>query len=86
MALLQRLLFGAARKLASNPEARRKAAEVYRDQVKPAAEKFQRRAKPKVEAAKAELRDMAKNTDPRAEPAKFAGRLTRRLMDKARGK
>ena len=86
MALLQRLLFGAARKLASDPEARRKAAEVYHDRVKPAAAEAARRAKPKMEAARAELRDIAKETNPRNEPAKFAGRLTRRLMDKARGK
>ena len=86
MALLQRLLFGAARRLASDPDARRKAAEIYHGQVKPAAEEARRRAKPKIDAARAELRDIAKHTDPRAEPAKFAGRLTRRLLDKARGK
>ncbi len=38
MTLLQRLLFNAARKIAANPEARAKAAEIYRDEVKPRAE------------------------------------------------
>jgi hypothetical protein len=86
MTPLQRLLYLAARKIAANPQAREKAAEIYRDEVKPRAEQAVQKARPKVEAAKAELRDMATETDPLREPARFAGRLVRRVIDKAKGK
>ncbi len=86
MTLLQRLLLNAARKIAANPEAREKAAEIYRDEVKPRAEQAVKKAKPKMDAARAELRDMAAETDPRREPARFAGRVMRRVIDKAKGK
>lgn len=86
MTPLQRLLYLAARKIAANPEARAKAAEVYRDEVKPRAEQAMQKAKPKMDAAKAELRDMAAEIDPRREPARFAGRVVRRVIDKAKGK
>ena len=33
-----------------------------------------------------ELKDMAAETDPRRDPARCAGRVMRRVIDKARGK
>ncbi len=86
MALLQRFLLQAARRLAASPQAREKAAELFESEVKPRAKAAVRKAKPKLAAAKAEIRNIASETDPLDKPAEFAGRLTRRIIDKAKGK
>ena len=86
MALLQRFLLQAARRLAADPRAREKAAELFETEIKPRAKAAVQKAKPKLAAAKAEVRDIASETDPLDKPAEFAGRLTRRIIDKARGK
>ncbi len=86
MALLQRFLLQAARRLAADPRAREKAAELVETQIKPRARAAVEKSKPKIEAAKAEIRNIASETDPLEKPAEFAGRLTRRLIDKVKGK
>jgi hypothetical protein len=89
MVFLQRILLYAARRVASDPRTREKAAEMYQNEIKPRAEAAWRETKPKIEraaeGAKAELRDIAAETDPRREPARFAGRLARRIIDKVKG-
>ncbi len=82
MAILPRLLLHAARRLASDPRVRAKAAEVYDKEVKPRAEAAWRRTKPKIDAAKAELRDIAAETDPRKDPRKFARKVKERLLER----
>ncbi len=86
MALLQRFLLQAARRLAASPQAREKAAELFESEVKPRAKAAVQKAKPKLAAARAEIRNIASETDPLDKPAEFAGRLTRRIIDKAKGK
>ncbi len=86
MAILRQLLMSAARRIAANPRAREKAAELVETEIKPRARAAMEKARPKVAAAKAEIRNIAAETDPLDKPAEFAGRLTRRLIDKAKGK
>lgn len=70
MPLLRSLLIGAARRIASNPEVQARAAETYESQVRP-----------RLKAAGEELRDLARETDPRRDPAGFARRLGQRIRD-----
>ncbi len=86
MTILRSLLMNAARRLAADPRARAKAAEVVEAEIKPRARAAVEKTKPKIDAAKAEIRNIAAETDPLDKPAEFAGRLTRRIIDKAKGK
>ena len=86
MPILRQLLWRAAAKVASDPELRAKAAEVVTREVKPRAEAAWRQTKPKLQAARQDLREVAEETDPRRHPALFAGKVTRRLRDRARGR
>ena len=94
MLLLRRLLWHAARYIALDPRARAKAAELLEKEVKPRARAAWRQAKPKLDAAKAELRDAAREAnppggkvEPKAEVAicgklapRFQGQSTPRLL------
>ena len=68
--LLRHILAHAARRAAANPRLRAKAAELYQSKGKPI---LQRKA--------AQIREIAQETDPREQPAYFAGRVLRRLID-----
>ncbi len=82
MPLLRRLLLHAARHIALDPRARAKAAEVFEKEVKPRARTAWRQAKPKLDAARAELKDIAAETDPRKNPRQFAAKVKRRFLDR----
>ena len=69
------MLFHAAARLANNPEARAKAAALMEDEVKPRAKQVRQT-----------MRDAAAEADPRQEPARFAGVLTRHLKNQIKGK
>lgn len=73
MPLLRNLLIGAARRIASNPEVQARAAQTYETEVKP-----------RLRAAGDELRDIARETDPRRDPGGFARRLGARIRDVSR--
>ena len=70
MPLFRNLLISAARRIASNPEVRARAAETYEAEVKP-----------RLQAAGDELRDIAREHDPLADPLGFARRLGARVRD-----
>ena len=82
MPILRRLLLHAARQIASDPGVRAKAAAVFEKEVKPRAEAAWRQTKPKLDAAKAELQDIAGETDPRENPRKFAAKVKERFLDR----
>jgi len=86
MTILRQILINAARRIAADPRAQAKAADLVETEIKPRARAAADKAKPKIAAAKAEIRNIASQTDPLDKPAEFAGRLTRRIIDKARGK
>ncbi len=79
MAFLQKLLFTVARRIAADPRARDKAKRVFESEIKP-------RAQQAGENLKSEIDDIARDTNLKREPARFAGRLARRVIDRAKGK
>ncbi len=81
---LRRLLFNAARKAAADPRIRAKAAEVFEREVKPRAKAAWAETRPKLEAARDDVKEAAAKVDPRDDPAGFAGELKRRLAEKRR--
>jgi len=68
--LLRNLLIGAARRIAANPEVQARAAETYESSVKP-----------RLSAARDELRDLASEADPLREPGAFARRVRDRIRE-----
>lgn len=84
MALLPRLLIGAARLIASNPRVRAKAADILENQVRPRAAEAWRKTKPRIDAAKAGLRDAAAEADPLKDPRGFAARLKGRIFPRSK--
>lgn len=70
MPLLRNLLITAARRLASHPQVRARAAETYEAEVKP-----------RLQAAGDELRDIAREHDPLSDPLGFARRLGARVRE-----
>ena len=84
MSILRTLLYRAARRLASDERVRRKAAETYRDRVRPRAEAAWEAARPRIEEARADLGKIAEETDARKHPARFAGRATKRILSEFR--
>ncbi len=81
---LRRLLFHAARKAAADPRVRAKAAEVFEREVKPRAKAVWAETKPRLEAARDDIKQAAAKADPRDDPAGFAGELKRRIAQKRR--
>lgn len=70
MVMLRNLLISAARRIASNPEVQAKAADTYEGSVKP-----------RLSAAREELRDLARESDPVKDPGGFARRLRDRVRE-----
>jgi hypothetical protein len=79
---LGRLIINAATRLASDPRVRAKAADILEKEVKPRAAAAWVDAKPKLDAARAELRDIARTTSPRDDPRGFAAEVKRRFVDR----
>ena len=82
MPILRRLFVHAATRLASDPRVRAKAAEVVEREVKPRAAAAWQRTRPKLEAARDDLRDIAAETDPRENPRAFAAKVKARFLDR----
>ena len=76
---IRQLVLYAARRIAADPRVRAKAAEVLENEIKPRAKAVWAETKPKIEAAAAELKDIARETRPLKHPAKFAAKLKERL-------
>jgi hypothetical protein len=80
MLILRRLLAHAARRAAADPRVQAKAAEMYEGKVKPRADVAWRNTKANLDFAKAELRDLADETDPLKNPTKFLSKAKKRLF------
>ena len=57
------------------------AADLDPDEVKPRARAAWQETKPRLAAAKQDLQDIARDTDPRDDPKGFAVKLKRRFVD-----
>ena len=79
MVMLRYLLYRAARRIAADPRVQARAAEVVEQELKPRAEAAWRRAKPRLDAAKQEVRSAAAETDPRRNPGAFAANIAKRV-------
>ncbi len=78
--VLRRLLVDAVARLASDPRVRAKAVDVLAREMRPRAAEAWRRTKPKLEATRDELRDIAAQTDPRENPRAFAAKIKERFL------
>ena len=85
MAVIHRLLFHAAQRLVTDPRVREKAAELIETEVKPRVRDAWQQAKPRIDAAKSDLAQIASETDPREKPKEFAVRVKQRLFQRKRG-
>ena len=70
----------AARRLATDERARRVAANTFESTVKPRAEAAWKAAKPRIDETRADIGQLAKDTDAQRNPARFAGRATKRIL------
>ncbi len=82
MPLLRTLLMRAARRVAADPRVQAKAADLYHREVKPRAEAAWEDAKPKLDAARRDLGEIARETDPRRDPKGFAKKVKQRFIDR----
>lgn len=81
MALLHRLLAYAARRVAADPRVQQKAAELIETELKPRARDFGRQAKAKLDIVKDEVKDIAREADPRENPRAFAAKVKERIKE-----
>lgn len=81
---LRRLLWIAAKRIASDERVQAKAADMIETEIKPRARSAWGRAKPKLDKARSELRDIAAETDPRRDPGAFAANVAKRLRRRRR--
>ena len=84
MVLLRRLLFHAAQRLVTDPRVQQKAAELVETEVKPRAREAWQRTRPRIDAARNELADIAAETDLRENPKEFAAKVKERLFHRHR--
>ncbi|MCP4383378.1 MAG: hypothetical protein GY798_18490 [Hyphomicrobiales bacterium] len=81
MAMMSRWILSAATRLVKDPRVRDKAAEIYQSEVKPRAAETWQKTRPKLEATRDELAEMAKKTDARKNPGAFAAAVKKRYID-----
>jgi len=70
------------KRLASDPRARAKAAEMFEKEVKPRAAQAWHQGKPRFDAAKRDIQEIAREVDPRKDPGRFVAKLKRRFFDR----
>jgi len=80
VALIHRLLFHAARRLVTDPRAQEKAAELIETKVKPRVRDGWNQAKPRIDAARSDIAEIASETDPREKPGEFAIQVKQRFF------
>ena len=83
--MISNLLFRAARRIASDERVQQKATETYREEINPRAEAAWSATKPRLENTRDDIKQIAEETKPTEEPARFAGRAARRLFDEITG-
>ncbi|MBD20150.1 MAG: hypothetical protein CMM37_03815 [Rhodospirillaceae bacterium] len=82
MPLIRNLLFHAARRAMNDERFRQKASETLEKEIKPRIDAALSKAKPRVDETREDIKNIAAETKPLENPAKFTGRVTRRILDK----
>ena len=86
MALLGKFLLHAVKRVAINERVQRAAADTYKNEIKPRAQAAWDKARPRIEETKADIGHIAEETDARRHPARFAGKVTRRVLNELKPK
>ena len=81
MPILRNLIFKAAQRIATDERVQQKAAETYHDEIKPRADAAWVAMKPRIDKTHDDIKKIAQETKPTEEPAHFAGRAARRILD-----
>ncbi len=84
MSPLRRLLWFTAKRIAADERVQAKATEVIQDEVKPRAKEAWRRVKPKLDTARTEMRDIARDMDLPKNTREFTEKVKRLVRDKNR--
>lgn len=71
MTLMRSLLWRAARRIAADPRVRAEAKAVYRREVEPRVKTAWAETRPKIDRARSELAEAAREADPRQDPRAF---------------
>ena len=82
MVLIRRFLIQAARQVAADPRVQAKAAQVFETEIKPRAAAAWKEAKPRLDQARSDLREIAQESDPREKPREFAAKVKVRFIDR----
>ena len=85
MPILRNLIFRAARRIATDERIQKKAAETYHDEIKPRADAAWLATKPRIDNTRDDIKKIAQETKPSEEPAHFAGRAVKRILDEFTG-
>ena len=78
------ILIRAVKRVARDPRVQKKVSDVIDKEVKPRAKSAWEGAKPKLDAARAELKDIARETNPRKNPRGFAAKVKERIANTVR--
>ena len=84
MAIIRRLMFRAVQRLVTDPRVQEKAAELIETEVKPRVRDGWNQAKPRIDAARSDLSQIASETDPREKPREFVVQIKQRLFPRKR--
>lgn len=82
--MLRRVLIEAARRLAGDPRVRAKAADLVDRDLKPSVRSAAARARPTLDAARNDIREATRASDPKTDPVGFAKQLKKRFIDDPR--
>tara|TARA_Y100001936_G_scaffold248894_1_gene297825 strand:- start:716 stop:973 length:258 start_codon:yes stop_codon:yes gene_type:complete len=81
MPLIRNLLFHATRRAVNDERFRQKAIETIEKEIKPRIDAALSKAKPRVEETRRDIKNITVETKPLENPAKFTGRITRRILE-----
>ena len=81
MPLIRNLLFHATRRAVNDERFRQKAIKTIEKEIKPRIDAALSKAKPRVEETRRDIKNITVETKPLENPAKFTGRITRRILD-----
>jgi hypothetical protein len=79
--VIRSLLFNIAKRIATDPKVKQKAALTYEQEIKPVVRDVTERAKRNMEFAAGKIQETAKESHPLKEPGNFIKKVRRKLFD-----